>query len=603
MIFMINDLNNLPTGPGVYLMKSSKGKVIYVGKAANLKKRVSSYFKRPLPDPKTAVMVRHIVSFDTILTLTEKEALIFEANLIKKHQPHYNVILKNGKGYPLIRLDRTHAFPNLGVVRKINKDGSLYFGPYSSAHSMHQTLKFIKKNFKLRKCINKNFQARIRPCIQYQMKACLGPCCLDVNGDTYAKIIKEVSMFLKGRTPQLIKHLKSEMQTAADQLSYELAAELRDRINALEKTLEQQVSVSSDLKNRDVIGMVHGADTALLTLMFVRSGCLTGTRNFNLPAPLAGPKEIIRAFIRQYYQQAELIPAEIIVPTPLEDSLLIQESLQEIKGSKVKIHVPARGPKKQLLQMAIQNADQAFQDFLTNVRADHELLRRLQKILRLPKFPQRIECFDNSNIAGTHPVAGMVVFQDGRRDKSAYRTYKIKTVPQQDDYAYMAEVLKRRFNRPSLPFPDLLMVDGGKGQLNVALRILQELNLIDKLNVIGIAKAEMRCRHDKIYKPGVANSINFSQDLDLLLFLQRIRDESHRFAISFHRQQRSKTLVHSALDSIPGIGIQRKKNLLQYFGSIKKIQEAELKTIAGLPGFNQKLACAVSTALDNNLIQ
>ena len=599
MITSLNDkLSGAPNEPGVYLMKDSGGKVIYIGKARDLKKRLSSYFKKSGQiDLKTRVLVKNVSSFDTIITRTEKEALILESNLIKRYKPRYNVILKDDKRYPSLRLDIKSQYPGLNIVRKIEKNGAQYFGPFSSSQAVRQTLKIIHKTFKLRKCKTKNFKKRSRPCLNYQMDACLAPCCLDVDKKTYNEIVKEVVLFLKGRTPELIKKIKKQMTSAAKDQDYERAAVLRDKIFALEKILEKQVAVTTDFKDRDVIAIADSTEILLTALLFVRGGYLLGKRNFIFTKTMSTKAEIVSAFIRQYYEKTHFIPQEVLVPISLEDTCVLEDWLTTINQKKVRILYPRRGEKAQLIKMAAHNAQNSLKDLIASKAVRLDISVRLQKRLKMDKMPERIECFDNSNISGTEPVAGMVVFENGKPNKSLYRKYKIKTVNKQNDYAYMAEVLTRRYGKveKSKPYPDLLIVDGGKGQLNIALSIIRKFKLEKNFEMIAIAKKDVNKgeTNDKVYQPGRANPVNFGREGDLLLFIQKIRDEAHRFAISFHRKRRNKKSIHSILDTVPGIGKKRKEILLKHFGSIDKIRHATVEELVSLPEISRKIAEAL----------
>ncbi len=595
---VINKLSRVSTGPGVYIMKDTDGRVIYVGKAGNLRKRLSSYFSRnDRKDAKTGALIKKITAFDTIITGTEKEAFILESNLIKRYRPRYNVILKDDKRYPSLRLDVNSPYPNLTIVRKIKKDDCLYFGPYSSAHAVRETLKVINKTFKLRKCKTREPQRRDRPCLNYQMNTCLSPCCLRVNPSDYHEIVNEVVLFLKGKTPDLIRKMKSEMVAVAEIRDYEKAAELRDRVFALEKTLEKQVVVVSDLKDRDVFAVAATSPYSTIMMLTVRNGYLRGSRNFNFNETMATKAELMESFIKQYYEKLHFIPQEILVSVPLESTSMLEDFLRNIKEQKVSIRCPQRGEKNRLVKMAIQNAKTSLDDWIASNMTEQDLLKRLQKRLNLKKFPRRIECFDNSNLSGKIPVAGMVTFENAKPEKSSYRKFNIKSVTEPDDYACMSEVLNRRFEKGegSAPFPDLLMVDGGKGQLNISASVIKDLNLNAAFDIIAIAKKDERRgeTRDKIYQPGRSNPINFGKDQDLLLFLQRIRDESHRFAISFHRRKRTIASMRSFLDTIPGIAGKRKETLLKHFGGIQKIRAASLKELSELPGMNTKVAESV----------
>lgn len=591
-----------PSNPGVYLFKDAAGQFIYVGKAQNLRKRLASYFTNPENlDTKSRMLVKKLSFFETIITGTEQEALILESNLIKQHKPKYNIDFKDDKRYPSLRLDVKSQYPTLAIVRKTGNDGAIYFGPFASAQSVRQTLRIIHKTFKLRSCKANKFRNRSRPCLNFQIGICLAPCSLDVDRTAYHDVVKEVTLFLKGRTPFLIQKIKKEMVSAAKKQNYETAATLRDKMYALEKTLEKQVSVTTDFKDRDILALARDAQLSLITLLFVRGGFLLGNRHFSFKETLSTEEESIGAFIKQYYGNTHFIPQEILIPLHFEDASLIEDWLGNIKGKKVRIIFPKRGEKTQLLKMGVQNAENELQNLIASKNAEIDLIRRLQKLLKMNKAPERIECFDNSNISGTSPVAGMIVFEMGKPKKSDYRRYKIKTVSKQNDYAYMAEVLGRRYGRKDgvLPPPDLLLIDGGKGQLNIAKAILKQLNLKHDFEMIAIAKKDKSKgeTEDKIYKPGRVNPLNFGKERDLLLFLQRIRNEAHRFAISFHRKQRGRTSMHSALDSIEGIGKKRKETLFKHYGSIQKIRKATLSELAKLPGMNKKAAQAVKVGL------
>ncbi len=586
-------------------MKDGVGEIIYIGKARNLKKRLASYFTKPVqPDIKTSVLVKKIESFDTILTSSEKEALILESNLIKRYRPRYNVFLKDDKRYPSIRLDTSHPFPSLTIVRKIKKDGSMYFGPFVSSQAVRQTLKMINKTFKLRKCKAGDFKTRTRPCLNSQMQRCLAPCCNDIDGNVYGEIVKEVILLLKGSTSDLIRKVKKEMISAADNQDYETASALRDKMFALEKTVEKQVVVSTDFIDRDVIGIAGSYELSLITVLIIRGGLLIGTRNFTFSETLSTHTEIIGAFIRQYYEKEPFIPREILTPILLEDSALIEECLKNIKGGKVSIMWPRRGEKARLLEMADRNADISLKEEIASLTTDIKMLARLQKRIKINSLPERIECFDNSNISGKQPVAGMVVFEKGKSKKSSYRHYKINTVSKNDDYAYMDEVLRRRYGKgeKSKPYPDLLVVDGGKGQLNIAVSVVKDLKIEGRFDIIGIAKKDEKKGEvqDKIYKPGRVNPVNFGKEGDLLLFLQRVRDEAHRFAISFHRKRRGKSSMRSVLDTIPGIGKKRKQRLLKHFRSIKKIRAATIEELSAVSGMNRKAAESVASGLGSD---
>ncbi len=585
-------------------MKDTNAGVIYVGKASNLKKRLASYFVRTShKDLKTGILVKKISSFETIVTNSEKEALILESTLIKRYKPRYNVILKDDKRYPSFRIAVKSEYPCLQIVRTMKKDDAVYFGPFSSAGAVRHTLKLINKTFKLRKCISEQVKPRSRPCLNYQMGLCLAPCCYDVEKQMYHKIVNEVRMFLNGQIHELVKTLKGEMFAAAQIEEFENAAKLRDKIFALEKTVEKQIAVTTDFIDRDVIGMTGNDMYTVVIVMLIRKGFLQGVRYFTFKDSISSDYEIIDAFVKQYYRDTHYIPKEILLPIKLSDSAVYKEWLSSIKTSKVNLLVPKKGNKVRLINMARNNAESRLATMVDELAAQADLLIRLQEKLRLQKIPHKIECFDNSGMMGTNLVAGMVVYVDGKPLKKHYRRYTIKSVDLQDDYACMKEVLERRFkkNNQNVELPELLIVDGGKGQLNIATAVLEKLNLKNMFDVIGIAKKDIQKKEpqDKIYKPGRVNPVNFGKDVEILYFLQRIRDEAHRYAISFHRQKRSKTALRSSLDSIPGIGKKRKAALLKKFSSFKKLRQASVDEIADVPGMNRKVAEIVQTALNN----
>ena len=599
---ILNKLTRVTQEPGVYLMKNASGTVIYIGKARNLKKRLSSYFKTSgRLDIKAGVLVDKIEDIETIITGTEKEALILESNLIKKHKPRYNVILKDDKRYPSLRIDLNEKYPIFSIVRKMGVDDAKYFGPFASAQAVRETLRTVNKTFKLRKCKAKDFKTRTRPCLHCQMDGCLAPCCLDVDPAVYHEQVGEAIIFLKGRTPDLLRKVKKQMEAAARDQEFEKAARLRDKIFFLKRTIEKQIAVTTDFKNRDVFAPARSPEFSVITVLAVRHGFLTGTRHYRFSETISTEEEILSAFIRQYYERQPFVPDELLTSIELEDTDLTEEWLRNIKKKKIKIICPQRGEKVRLVNLAVHNAENELKNVIASHSAEMDLLLRLQKKLKMNKLPTRIECFDNSNISGSEPVSAMVVFENARAQNARYRKYRIKTVSEHDDYAYMEEVLNRRFGKgdDSKPYPDLLMVDGGKGQLNIAMAVIRDLGLEGKFDIVGIAKKDEKKgeTRDKIFKPGRANPLSFGRQGELLLFLQRVRDEAHRFAVAFHRRRRTKKSLQSALDTIPGVGLKRKATLLKHFKTIKNIRAAGLDEIRTLPGFNQRVAESVRKAL------
>lgn len=593
-------LKTAASRPGVYVMRDVDGEVIYVGKAGHLRKRLSAYLRPPLQlDPKTRVLVSRVDRVETVITGSEKEALLLESTLIKRHHPRYNVILKDDKRYPSLRIDRHKPFPRLRIVRRIQKDGAVYFGPFSSAGAVRQLMKMVNKTFKLRKCSRREFSSRSRPCLHYQMQQCLAPCCCDVSREEYDQIVEEVILFLKGRTPQLIRRLRKQMQAASDVLAYEKAAVIRDRIFALEKTLEKQVAVTTDFGDRDVFATAVSSRACLVTMLVIRGGFLQGSRHFVFHSALATEEELLAAGVFQYYEKVPFIPGEVLLSGEIPEAALLEDRLRQLAGRRVRLHVPRRGEKVRLVEMALENAAERLAQINQDLAANRDLLERLQKRLKLPRLPRHIECFDNSGMGAEDAVSAVVVFEDGRPRRSLHRRYRLQS-PGPDDYRHMAEVLQRRYGGSTdHPLPDLLMVDGGRGQLNVAVRILTEMKPERLPAIIAIAKKDPRrgMVEDRIFQPGRANPVNFGRERDLLLFLQRIRDETHRTAVSFHRRRHRRSSLHSVLDEVPGIGPRRKQQLLSHYGSIEKIRAAPLEEMSGLPGMNRLAAQKVKEAL------
>ncbi|MEW5910059.1 MAG: excinuclease ABC subunit UvrC [Thermodesulfobacteriota bacterium] len=586
-----------PGTPGVYLMKEGTGQVIYVGKALNLKKRLSSYFSPSLkPDLKTASLISRIRDFEIIMTSTENEALILESTLIKRFRPRYNIFLKDDKRYPSLRLNLQEPFPSLEIVRKIENDGSVYFGPFSSAKAVRETLRMAQKIFKLRRCRSGSFRKNSRPCLNLQMGLCIGPCTGSLSESRYGEVVKEVILFLKGRTPHLISKIRNEMIEAADREDYEHAALLRDKLFSLERTLEKQVSVMPDFLDRDVFAVAGDSESSVVTLLGIRGGFLMSTRHFEWNETLSTKPETLGSFIRQYYEKGYDIPDEILLSTEIEEKDLISEWLTQKKKKRVRILLPCRGQKLVLAGMADQNAKQHLEEIRVRNLSGIQQLNRLQQRLSLTRFPALIECIDNSTLSGSQSVACFVVFENSNPKPSGYRKYNLENIHAPDDYAFMGEALKRRFSKQSdARYPDLLMVDGGKGHLNVASARIRELGLSGKMDLISIAKKDPERREilDKIYLPGRADPVHFGPDRDLLFLLQRIRNEAHRFAVEFHRKKRKEDLLTSVLDSVPGIGSKRKKGLLRHFGSIEGIRRATLDDLSGLPGMTRTAAQAV----------
>jgi len=587
--FLEKKVANAPKNPGVYLMKDADDTILYVGKAKNLRKRLSSYFlKQEHDDQKTSLLISKIHTFETIITAHEDEALLLESTLIKKHRPRYNIQLKDDKRYPLIRLDLTSDYPYLSVVRKSKKDGAMYFGPFASAQSVRETLRTIHKVFKIRKCRHKNIKPRSRPCLNYQIKTCLGPCCFPVETKDYQKIVQEIILFLKGRTPALVKQLKRKMIEYANNQDYEHAAVIRDRMRSIEKILEKQVAVTTSPVDWDVVGWADNDTGIVFTIMAVRRGRLANTRHYFFKKGLSTADETMESFIRQHYEKLPLIVNTIITSLFLPHHESLEHYLEHLTSKKVYIIHPIRGEKRRLASLADENARNELNEKDNTLNKINRTLTHLQKALKLKELPVRIECFDNSNISGTSPVASRSVFIDGQAEPSAYRKYHIKTVQGPDDYASMKEVLSRRFRNDGDPFPDILMVDGGRGQLSIAEHVLKEIELENHFCVIGIAKKKSPETKDKIYIPKRINPITIADDA--LFLLQQVRDEAHRFAIQFHRQKRQKNQIKSFLDDIQGIGPKRKALLVAHFGGIQQIKEAKVEDFDAIKGIPRKVA-------------
>ncbi len=576
-------------------MKDAKGKILYVGKAKDLKKRLASYFiKKQHHELKTAALLDMVKDFDLIITTSGHEAFILESNLIKEHNPKYNVILKDGKNYPLLRIDMNETYPAIQRVRKIKNDHALYFGPYSSSMSVNRTLKQIQKIFKLRKCRNTQFQNRSRPCLNYQIKSCLGLCCIEVPEADYKSRVKDAILFLKGKSRQVVKKLKNEMKSHAVLQEFEKAAQARDAVFAIENIMEKQVVVCPDLKDRDVMGLAADKGKAVVTIMIVRSGLLIDTANYPLDLGFKEANEALSAFVDQYYKKTRFLPGFVLLNQEIENKEEIERLLTIQLGKKVQVHCPKRGEKKRLVDMAIVNASRELEKILLREKEEQATLIMLKSLLGMKDLPQRIECFDNSNISGQDPVSSMVVFKNARPDKSAYRKYIIKGIEFQDDYAYMYQTLERRFSktREKMAWPDLLVVDGGKGQLGMAMAVLKDLGLEQPFAMVGLAKKDKAKGEvfDKIYVPGRSNPLNIGMSKKALYLLQQVRDEAHRFAITFQRKRREKRGGLSFLDSISGIGPKKKKMLLTRFKGVKNMEKASLEELSSLPGITRELA-------------
>ncbi len=584
-------IKDAPESPGVYLFKDEKGEVLYVGKAKNLRKRLQSYLREDLASTKTRVLTARTACVETIVARSEKEALILEANLIKRHRPRYNVILRDDKAYPLLRLSVQEKFPSLTVVRRKRRDRALYFGPYPSAGAVRQTLKFLARLFPLRRCSNAEFRRRERPCLYYEIGRCPAPCMGRISPEEYRQLVEGAVLFLRGRTDRILRNLRQEMEEAAEQLEFERAAVLRDRIRAIEKTVEAQAVTLNEEKDLDVFAIARERDKVSGAVLFVRSGALIGRKTFHLSRPNEGEAALYASLLSQFYDEGKFIPEEILLPAEPEGREILEEWLSELAERKVAIRVPRRGAKKELLEIAKRNALEALAARLKGERPYEELAEEMAAVLRLPRLPRRVEGVDISNLQGTLPVGAVVSFLDGSPDKDRYRRYHPRTVHQPDDYAMMYETVLRHLSRAqeSDSLPDLLLIDGGKGQLQAALTAAEELGLAGELGFCALAK-EREDEGEKVYLPGRKNPLSLQRHSQVLRFLQRVRDEAHRFAVSSHRRRRKRLAFQSLFDEIPGIGPKRKKVLLENFASAEDIRRASVDEIAGLPGFNRRIA-------------
>lgn len=574
-------------------MKNREGVVLYVGKAKNLRQRIRQYFTvRGDGRPILPYLVPKISQIDTIIVSSEKEALLLENNLIKQHQPKYNALLKDDKSYIALKLTK-HRWPRIDIVRyrgAPKRDGQ-YFGPYTSASSARKTLDLLHKLFPMRQCSDQEFLRRTRPCLLYDMKRCIAPCVEKCTKDEYDHIVNQTVGFLKGHNREVLNELYQTMQTYSDAMEFELANTTLKTIQHLEKTIEEQKVDKPLGGDTDVLGIYREADEIVLLLMYFRGGRLTGTHCYHFSHLAQDDTELLQTFLLQHYDSMEFLPHEILLPLDVPNTEVIAECLSTGRSRKVIIHTPQRGDKRALIEMAQNNAEATFRKEKDVQSIRERTLLQMQEKFHLSRYPERIECVDVSNISGTDPVATLIAFTDGEKDPSRYRKYHIRNADSSDDYGAMFEVLSRRFRRAQEEnnLPDLLMIDGGKGHLNVALRVLKECNIIS-VDVISVAKEEGR--HDKgmtaeqVFLPNVKDPIYLKSTSPILFLLQKIRDEAHRTAIQFQRQRRSKSLVKSELDAVPGIGPAKKKNLLRHFGSLKKIREATLEELTAVKGIS-----------------
>ena len=601
-------LQNLPDKPGVYMMKDEHGKVIYVGKASSLRNRVRSYFQKGQTlDSKTQVLVSKIKDIDWLVTTSDVEALMLECNLIKQYRPRYNVRLRDDKHYPYICVTTSDVFPRVVVVRRVKEDGNRYFGPYADSGAVKQSLRLIRRIFRIRSCNKKlTGNEQDRPCLNFHIGQCESPCSGRISAIEYANLVKDTCLFLEGKTDSIIDRLNQQMLEAAESLEFERAARLRDQIYALKRVSEHQYAIRAKLSNEDVIAVSVYNGSACVQILFVRDGKIVGRENFFMDGVEGeSPNRVLTEFVKQYYRDAAYVPPEILVSHEIEEANLVGEWLSLSRGTKVKLVHPKRGEKRQLIEIAIENASLAVhQEYEASSKDSEKALSALQAladVLGMQSVPHRIEAYDISNIQGRDAVGSMVVFENGLPAKDQYRRFKIRAPQQPDDYTMIREVINRRMSHTDDPkfasLPDLIVVDGGKGQLNAALEVLTQLgdDLGSKIRVISLAK-----RFEEVYLPNRDEPITLPFNSEALHILQRIRDEAHRFALTYHQNIRARNLKSSILDSIPGVGSARRKALIRRFGSVAGIKKASLEDLLTVPGITRPVAEAIKEALGDD---
>ena len=603
------ELKKLPDSPGVYIMKDDRGEIIYVGKAKSLKNRVRQYFQSSRSStPKLNTLVKNISEFEYIMVDNEIEALILESNLIKKHKPKYNVLLRDDKSYPYIKVTTNEKYPRVIKTRRVLKDGAKYFGPYPSGYAVNDTLEIIRNLYPIRTCNLKLDGTKVtnRPCLNYYIEKCLAPCQGNVDEGKYREMINEIIMFLNGKEDKLVEVIEEKMVAASNKMDFENAAKYRDQVNSLKVILQKQKIVSTNIVDQDVIGMARGIEEVCVQVFFIRSGKVVGREHFILyDVEHLERSEVLSSFIKQFYLGTAYVPKEMFVEEEFEDMEVVSKWLSEKRGSKVIIRIPKRGEKSKLMEMVRTNALNTLNQYgEANKRKSkerEESLEELAELLDLEHIPYRIEAFDISNIQGVEPVGSMVVFENGQQKKSDYRRFKIRTVQGPNDYASMKEIIQRRFKRGLeekklmkenaievkgfSSFPDLIMIDGGKGQVNIAEKVMFELGL--DVPVCGLVKDDYHNTRGIIYDN---NEIELPKDSSTFRFITRIQDEAHRFAISYHRSLRSKKMFKSDLDNIKGIGEVRKKALLKSLGSIEGIKAASIEKLSKVDGMNIAVA-------------
>ena len=598
-------LKTIPKLPGIYIMKDSHGEILYIGKAKSLNTRVRSYFQKSHNMPvRTRIFTDKVCDIKFLTTKTEAEALILESNFIKKHQPRYNVLLKDDKHYPYLRLTTQEKFPRLEVIRRVKKDGATYFGPYTMVKEIRETIRLIYKIFPLRQSRDRLDGTPLRrPCLNYQMGRCLAPCAGYPSMKEYQQVVQDVKLFLKGKNNELIKSLEKKMNSAANQLNYEEAGVYRDKISAVQTVLSKQKIISTSLEDQDILGYCRENNQVMMQILIVRNGKMVGEKNYRMKIlDDADNNEILSSFLKQYYADEIILPKTILLPQSIDECSLIEDWLSNKKEGRVRLEIPLRGKKRDLLHMAKENANFALRAELDKGELGLRSLEELKETLELKYFPEVIEGFDISNISGKHAVGSVVVFKNAISENSEYRRFKIENVKGIDDYAMLREVIGRRYSRiirEKKVLPNLILIDGGKGHLSSAERIIRELGISEKVDLACIAKGKFRnnVETDEVLLPGKKNSVYFRENSPSRFLLQRIRDESHRFAISYHRKLRDKSSLVSPLESVPGIGKKKRLLLLKNFGSLDVIRRASLIELKTVPGITEKLAQKIMSTL------
>jgi len=597
------DLATIATSSGVYLMTGRDGRVLYVGKARNLRARLRNYVRGDDTRAHVQFLLRKVVQVETIVTDTEKEALILENTLIKKHKPRYNIDLRDDKTYVSLRIDMNEDFPGIQIVRRVRRDGAIYFGPYSSASSLKETLKELYRIFPLRHHRWSQCRRRERPCLFYQIGQCSAPCHGKISREDYRILVQTVIAFLSGRHTDVLTVMQQRMAQASEMMNFEEAARLRDQIRAMEQTIEQQKVVSQDGADLDVVGLHREGGEVELCLLFIRGGRLVGRRSYAVRWSL-DEDELLAGFLQQYYGKDTVIPPTVVLPLEPSSSEALQQWLTDRLGKKVSLHVPQRGARVELLALANKNASDSYRERGDRREARHAVLAEIQNHLGLQCLPRRMECYDISHVQGTHTVGSMVVVADGEPDKAAYRHYRIKTVEGSDDYASLHEVLSRRLSRglEDNDLPDMVLIDGGKGQLSMVEDVMTQLGLMSRIDLVSIAKSRVKRNvrgqaiersEERFFRPRRKNPVVLRQGSPALFMLERLRDEAHRFAITHHRKIRSKASLESELEKIAGIGPGRRKALLKHCGSVNKIKLADLDILRQVPGLPEAAAVAV----------